>query len=66
MRVRAAVCRAFGEPLTIEQLELAAPGPGEVRVRLQAVAICHSDVSGVDGAWGGALPIVYGLSLIHI
>jgi len=58
--IRAAVCRAFGEPLTIEPLVLAPPGPGEVRVRLQAVAICHSDVSGVDGAWGGALPIVYG------
>ena len=58
--IRAAVCRAYGEPLTIEELELAAPGPGEVRVRVQAVAICHSDVSGVDGAWGGALPIVYG------
>jgi Zn-dependent alcohol dehydrogenase len=58
--IRAAVCRAFGEPLTIEQLQLAAPGPGELSVRVQAVAICHSDVSGVDGAWGGALPIVYG------
>jgi Zn-dependent alcohol dehydrogenase len=58
--IRAAVCRAFGEPLTIETLELAGPGPGEVRVRVQAVAICHSDVSGVDGAWGGTLPIVYG------
>ena len=58
--IRAAVCRAFGEPLTIETLELAAPGPGEVRVRVQAVAICHSDVSGADGAWGGELPIVYG------
>ncbi|HZB43433.1 MAG TPA: alcohol dehydrogenase catalytic domain-containing protein [Ilumatobacter sp.] len=58
--IRAAVCRAFGEPLTIEELQLAAPGPGELRVRLAAVAICHSDVSGVDGAWGGGLPIVYG------
>ena len=45
---------------TIETLELAAPGPGEVRVRVQAVAICHSDVSQADGAWGGELPVVYG------
>jgi S-(hydroxymethyl)glutathione dehydrogenase / alcohol dehydrogenase len=58
--IRAAVCRVFGEPLTIERLELAAPAQGEVRVRLRAVAICHSDVSGADGAWGGVLPIVYG------
>src|SRR3954462_1274759 len=58
--IQAAVCRTFGAPLTIETLTLAPPGPGEVRVRVQAVAICHSDVSGVDGAWGGTLPIVYG------
>lgn len=58
--VRAAVCREFGQPLTIEQVELADPGPGEVRVRVDAVAICHSDVSYADGEWGGDLPAVYG------
>ena len=58
--VRAAVCRAFGEPLRIEELTLAAPGPGEVRVKLGAVAICHSDVSYADGDWGGGLPAVWG------
>jgi hypothetical protein len=45
MKTRAAVCRAFGEPLTIEEIELAPPGPGEVRVRIAACAICHSDIS---------------------
>jgi len=44
MKTRAAVCRAFGKPLTIEELELAPPGPGEVRVRIEACAICHSDI----------------------
>lgn len=58
--VRAAVCRGFGQPLTIEELTLAAPGPGEVRVQLGAVAICHSDVSYADGDWGGGLPAVWG------
>jgi S-(hydroxymethyl)glutathione dehydrogenase/alcohol dehydrogenase len=58
--VRAAVCRQFGAPLTIEDLTLAAPGPGEVRVELGAVAICHSDVSYADGEWGGELPAVWG------
>lgn len=47
--VRAAVCRSFGRPLTVEQLRLAPPATGEVRVRLRAVAICHSDVSYADG-----------------
>ena len=58
--VRAAVCRAFGEPLTIEELTLADPGPGELRVDVSACAICHSDISFVDGSWGGDLPAVWG------
>ena len=60
MKTRAAVCRAFGEPLRVETIDLADPGPGEVRVRTAATAICHSDIFYLDGAWGGALPAVYG------
>jgi S-(hydroxymethyl)glutathione dehydrogenase/alcohol dehydrogenase len=58
--MRAAVCRAFGKPLSIEQLSIAEPERGEVRVRLAASAICHSDVMFADGAWGGELPAVFG------
>jgi S-(hydroxymethyl)glutathione dehydrogenase/alcohol dehydrogenase len=58
--VRAAVCRAFGAPLEIENLSLEAPASGEVRVRIAACAVCHSDIAFADGAWGGALPAVYG------
>ncbi|NOD93122.1 alcohol dehydrogenase catalytic domain-containing protein [Ruegeria sp. HKCCD4884] len=58
--IKAAVCRAFGEPLLIEEVQLAAPSTGEVEVTLEAVAICHSDISYADGAWGGFLPAVYG------
>ena len=58
--IRAAVCRAFGEPMTIEEVHLAPPRLGEVTVRLEAVAICHSDISYAAGDWGGALPAVYG------
>ncbi len=58
--VRAAVCRAFGEPLSIEDVHLEDPHPGEVRVKLGAVAICHSDVSYADGEWGGDLPAIWG------
>ncbi|MDA8253786.1 MAG: Zn-dependent alcohol dehydrogenase [Rhodospirillales bacterium] len=58
--MKAAVCRAFGEKLTIEEVDLAPPRAGEVRVRLAACAICHSDILFADGAWGGTLPAVYG------
>jgi len=58
--VRAAVCRAFGEPLTIEELFLAAPVDGQVQVRVIASAVCHSDIHFFEGAWGGRLPAVWG------
>ena len=50
--VRAAVCRAYGAPMAIETLHLAPPREGEVRVRIEAVAICHSDISLADGVPG--------------
>jgi S-(hydroxymethyl)glutathione dehydrogenase/alcohol dehydrogenase len=58
--MKAAVCRAFGTPLAIEEVTLAPPRAGEVRVRIAACAICHSDIAFADGAWGGTLPAVYG------
>ena len=58
--MRAAVCRAFGAPLEIEDLRLDAPESGEVRIRIAACAICHSDIAFAEGAWGGALPAIYG------
>jgi len=60
MKTRAAVCRAFGKPLTVETIELAEPNAGEVLIRTAACAICHSDIFYLDGAWGGELPAIYG------
>lgn len=59
-KIKAAVCHAFGEPLVIEDILIRPPQLGEVEVTLDAVAICHSDISFADGAWGGTLPAVYG------
>lgn len=58
--MKAAVCREFEKPLSVENISLAKPGPGEVKVRLRACAICHSDIVYMDGGWGGTLPAVYG------
>lgn len=58
--MRAAVCRTFGTPLSIENLHLAAPKSGQVQVKVLASAICHSDIHFFDGAWGGRLPAVWG------
>jgi Zn-dependent alcohol dehydrogenase len=57
---RAAVCRHFAEPLSVEQITLDPPGPDEVRIRVTACAICHSDVAYAAGDWGGTLPAVFG------
>lgn len=58
--MRAAVCREFGKPLSIEEVELGLIGEGDVHVRLAACAVCHSDIHFAEGAWGGQLPAVYG------
>ncbi|MEC9344527.1 MAG: alcohol dehydrogenase catalytic domain-containing protein, partial [Pseudomonadota bacterium] len=60
MRVKAAVCRAFGAPLVIEDVDLSEPGPDDVAIDVRACAICHSDISFIEGDWGGVLPAVYG------
>ena len=59
-KIKAAVCHEFGQPLVVEEVNLREPEMGEVEVTLEAVAICHSDISYADGAWGGSLPAVYG------
>ena len=59
-KIKAAVAHEFGAPLVIEEVQLRAPEGTEVEVTLDAVAICHSDITFASGAWGGSLPAVYG------
>jgi S-(hydroxymethyl)glutathione dehydrogenase/alcohol dehydrogenase len=58
--VKAAVCYAFGAPLRVEEVENDAPQAGEVKVRLAAAGICHSDIHMIQGEWAGTLPLVPG------
>ena len=58
--MKAAVCRKFKKPLVIEDIRLAAPGPNDIKVKIKACGICHSDIHYIEGAWGGRLPAVYG------
>lgn len=58
--MRAAVCHQFGEPLIVEEIDVRRPSAGEVTVQVAACGICHSDISFVDGLWGGLLPAVCG------
>ena len=49
MRMRAAVLEEFGEPLVVQEVELAGPAPGEVLVRLVACGVCHTDLYTASG-----------------
>jgi propanol-preferring alcohol dehydrogenase len=49
--MKAAVVRAFGKPLTIEELPVPSPGPGEVLVKIMATGVCHTDLHAADGDW---------------
>ena len=58
--MKAAVCYEFGKPLVIEEIDLDPPQKGEVKVRVAATAICHSDLHLIRGEWGGKTPVVAG------
>jgi propanol-preferring alcohol dehydrogenase len=49
--MRAAVVRAFGQPLAIEDVPIPTPGPGEVLVKIVASGVCHTDLHAADGDW---------------
>jgi S-(hydroxymethyl)glutathione dehydrogenase / alcohol dehydrogenase len=58
--MRAAVCYELGKPLVVEDIEIDPPQKGEVKVRLAATAICHSDIHALRGELGPHVPIVAG------
>ncbi|WP_200826490.1 alcohol dehydrogenase catalytic domain-containing protein [Mycolicibacterium porcinum] len=58
-RIQAAVYDSTGT-ISIEQVDLAAPGPGEVRVKIAAAGVCHSDLHVTTGAWDVPAPVVLG------
>lgn len=68
MKMRAAVLREIGlpapyarsQPVAIETVELAAPGPGELTLRIRAAGLCHSDLSAINGDRPWPLPMVLG------
>ena len=68
MKIKAAVLRrsdlprpfAESRPLSIEEIELDPPQPGEVLVQIKAVGICHSDLVAINGERSKPMPIVIG------
>ena len=51
---------ATSAPLSVCRLELDAPGPGELLVRIEVAGVCHSDLSVVDGSRIRPTPMLLG------
>lgn len=49
--MKAAVVQRFATPLTIEEVPVPSPGPGEVLVKIVATGVCHTDLHAADGDW---------------
>ncbi|WP_420023031.1 zinc-binding dehydrogenase [Cereibacter azotoformans] len=68
MKITAAVLERDGiagnyaeeRPLVVRELDLEAPGPGEVLIRVAAAGVCHSDLSVINGTRRRPLPMVLG------
>ena len=60
MRTRGLVFHRAGTHPRIEELILDAPGPDEVRVRMAAAGVCHSDLHVIDGEWERPSNVVMG------
>lgn len=51
MMMKAAVAKAFGQPLVIEQVPVPEVGPGQILVKIAATGVCHTDLHAVEGDW---------------
>lgn len=60
MQIQAAVARKEGGPLELATLDISEPQQGEVRVRVHAVGVCHTDAAVLEGLMGTAFPVVLG------
>jgi S-(hydroxymethyl)glutathione dehydrogenase/alcohol dehydrogenase len=58
--MKAAVCYELGKPLVVEDINIDPPKKGEVKVKIAATAICHSDIHALRGELGPQVPVVGG------
>jgi propanol-preferring alcohol dehydrogenase len=65
--MRAMVLRAIGQPLAFEERAEPRPGPGEIRLRVEACAVCRTDLHVVDGDLPKPrLPVIPGHEIVGI
>jgi len=61
-KMKAAVVEQFGKPLVLKEVDIPAPGPGQILVKTEACGVCHTDLHAADGDWPlkPALPFIPG------
>jgi propanol-preferring alcohol dehydrogenase len=65
--MRAMVMKTRGAPLVLEELADPMPGPGEVRLRVEACGVCRTDLHVVDGELPDiVVPIIPGHEIVGI
>ena len=60
MEAKAAVLLGGGAPLQVQTIEVDDPQPGQVRVKLHACGLCHTDQSVLEGTLPSPNPVVLG------
>ena len=51
VKMQAAVVEAFGKPLVFKEVDIPAPGPGQILVKTEACGVCHTDLHAINGDW---------------
>ena len=59
-QVKGVTARSRGAPVTVEEILVPDPGPGEVLVRVQACGVCHTDLHYREGAINDEFPFLLG------
>ena len=50
-KMQAARVEKFGQALVLRELDVPAPGPGQILVKTEACGVCHTDLHAANGDW---------------
>ncbi|GJD07806.1 Alcohol dehydrogenase [Galdieria sulphuraria] len=50
-KMKAAVVKEFGKPLSIESVDIPSPGPSQILIKVISSGVCHTDLHAAEGDW---------------
>ena len=57
---KAVICRQWNQPVSVEEIEIDSPAPNQVTIKIEAIGVCHSDLSATNGTMPLPPPVVLG------